>query len=112
MKKVGGNVTAKIQRRTSARNEIGELSPSYETVAELRGWLDYSGGEAGYQTWGTKAEETTHVFVCDYAPLDVEADEARLVCLGKSYDVLQIDDPMNLGYQLEISLKYTGVLDG
>lgn len=111
MKKIGGNIAAQYQTMTgTTKNEIGESVPQWATVADLWGWLDYASGEAGYQNWGAKAAETTHVFVCDFQALPL--GDARLICNEKTFDVLNVDNPMELNYQLEISLKYTGALNG
>ena len=103
MKGIGGNVTAIIQTSETAANEIGEQVQHWTDAATLSGWLDLSGGDSKY---------STHVFVADYQalPADVQAENCRLVCRGKRYDVLLIDNPMEMGSgsQLEIYLKYTG----
>jgi len=78
----------------------------------LKGWLDLSNGEARYTSFSAKIQESTHVFIADYIPLDnrISAETARMMIDGKSYDITLIDNPMELkhGSQLEIFLKYTG----
>ena len=76
----------------------------------MTGFLDYSSGDSKYQVFSAKVQESTHVFVCDYVSIDndIRAENSRLTVNGKVYDVLLIDNPMELNYQLEIYLKFTG----
>ena len=50
------------------------------------------------------------MFLADYKKLDshIKAENSRMVINGKVYDIMVIDDPMELHEQLEIYLKYTG----
>ncbi len=112
MKGIGGNITATIQTRTSAKNAIGENVKSWENVQTLRGWLDLSTGDSRHTAFNAKIQESTHVFVADYTPLNsrIAAENSRLVIGGKVYEITLIDNPMEMrgGSQLEIYLKYTG----
>lgn len=110
MKGIGGNTTATIQISTTTRNAIGEQVKKWLDVQTLRGWLDLSSGDSRYSTYNAKIQESSHVFVCDYVPLDarIEAETARLIHEGKAYDITLIDDPMGKHLQWEIFLKYTG----
>lgn len=112
MKGISGNVTVIIQTSATTTNEIGEQVQQWTDTATLRGWLDLSGGDSKYSVYNAKVQESTHVFVADYQalPADLTAENSRLVCRGKHYDVLLIDNPMEMGSgsQLEIYLKYTG----
>lgn len=112
MKGIGGNITATIQIRASAKNAIGENVKSWESVQTLRGWLDLSTGDSRHTTFNAKIQESTHVFVADYVPLDsrIAAENGRLVIGGKAYEITLIDNPMEMrgGSQLEIYLEYTG----
>ncbi|MCF0106690.1 MAG: head-tail adaptor protein [Bacteroidaceae bacterium] len=107
---IGGNTSVQIQISTTTKNEIGESIKAWETVQELFGWLDLSGGDSKYQTYDAKIQESTHVFVADYSALDsrIKAENSRLLCEGKVYDITLIDDPMYLHQQWEIFLKFTG----
>lgn len=108
MTPIGGNVEAILQHKTTTQNEIGESVESYETYKKLYGFLDFMSGSADSVNYNAKLEETTHVFVCDYTPIDIEENECRLVVNNKAYEVTYIDDPMLLHRHLEIFLKYTG----
>lgn len=112
MKGIGGNIQAVIQIRTVSKNAIGEHAVTWEDAQTLKGWLDLNSGNSGYQTYNTKLQESTHYFIGDYVPLDerITAENARMVIIGKAYDILLLDNPMGMGTgsQLEIYLKYTG----
>lgn len=105
---IGGNTTVQIQTSTTTTNEIGEKEKTWTTVRTLTGWLDLSSGDSKYTTYNAKIQESTHVFSCDYTNIGVEPENARMVANSKSYDILLIDNPMELNQQLEIYLKYTG----
>lgn len=109
---IGGNMTVSIQINTgTVRNQIGEAVKTWETVDSLTGWLDLSSGDSKYTTYNAKIQESTHVFVSDYKELDnrIKAENSRLITdSGEKYDIMLIDDPMDLHQQYEIYLKYTG----
>lgn len=107
---IGGNVTAELQIRTTVKNEIGESIKQWSTVQRITGWLDYQSGDSKYTSFSTKAQESTHVFVADYVAIDprIVPENSRLKVNGKVYDVLLIDNPMELNKQLEIYLSFTG----
>lgn len=112
MKGISGNLTAIIEKRTVTKNEIGEHIESWQEAERLRGWLDLASGDSRYTVFSAKVQQSTHVFIADYKllPDDVTAENARVTIAGKRYDVMLIDNPMELGEgsQLEIYLKYTG----
>lgn len=105
---IGGNTEALLQKLSgSATNSIGEKVPSWTDSHTLTGWLDLSNGDSKY-THNAKLQESTHIFITDYAPIDRKPNDKRLVVNGAVYDVLLIDDPMELHQQLEIYLKFVG----
>lgn len=107
---IGGNITADIQVSTTTKNAIGEAVPDWKTIQSITGWLDLSSGDSKHTTFHAKIQESTHVFVADYVPLDesIKAESCQMVIGGNRYDVMLIDDPMGKHLQLEIYLKYTG----
>lgn len=107
---IGGNIQGLIQVSTTEKNEIGEAVKSWADVQTITGWLDLSSGDSKYTVYSAKVQESTHVFVADYVQLDnrITAENSRMVIGGKRYDVMLIDDPMEMHKQLEIYLKYTG----
>jgi head-tail adaptor len=110
MKGIGGNTKAIIQVRTVTKNAIGEQVATWEDVQTITGWLDLSGGDSRYNVFYAKIQESTHFFICDYVKLDdrITAENAMAVIGGKYYDILLIDNPMEMNQQLEFYLKYTG----
>lgn len=112
MRGIGGNINAVIQVNTTTRNAIGEQVKEWTDVQTLRGWLDFAAGRSGYTGYQTKLQESTHIFIGDYVPLDsrIEAENSRMVIGGKVYDIMILDNPMEMGSgsQWEIYLKYTG----
>lgn len=108
---IGGNIDAVIQYKNgSERNSMGEVIQNWTDAHHFRGWLDQSGGDSKY-TYDTKLQESTNIFITDYAPIDKRTDNKRLVVNGNVYEILRIDDPMELHYQLEIYLKFLGVVN-
>lgn len=109
MKNIGGNITAEIQVFTSVENEIGEYEKSWTTAKTITGFLDMRSGDSKYQSYDTKLEESTHIFLADFTPLDgITAENSRMLIKGKVYDIMLIDNVMELDEHYEIYLKLTG----
>lgn len=120
MRGIGGNTQGTFQVKTFSKDEhghyvrsgFGEIVMAWEDAQTITGWLDLSGGDSRYTTYSAKIQESTHVFIADYVPLDerISAENARMRINGKLYDITLIDNPMEMGSgsQLEIYLKYTG----
>lgn len=106
---IGGNTEAMLQQKSgSETNSIGERIQAWSDYHRFqRGWLDLSTGDSKY-THDAKLQESTHIFITDYIPIDRKTENKRLVVNGSVYDVLLIDDPMELHQQLEIYLKFVG----
>lgn len=105
---LGGNTGAVLQEKNeSATNHLGERIHTWKTVRTLWGWFDLSGGDSKY-TYDAKLQESTHIFITDYVPIDRKANNKRLVINGDVYHILLIDDPMELHQHLEILLKFVG----
>lgn len=105
---IGGNIEATLQQNSgSETNSIGERIQTWSDVCKLWGWLDLSSGDSKYR-YDAKLQESTHIFIMDYTTIDRKADNKRLMVNGVVYDVLLIDDPMELHQQLEIYLKFVG----
>ena len=109
---IGGNIKAIIQVYTSTDNAIGENVPTWADAQTIKGWLDLQSGDSRNTTFNAKIQESTHIFISDYVSLDprITAESARLVINGKRYDILLIDNPMEMGSgsQLEFYLRFTG----
>ena len=112
MKGIGGNTKAIIQVFTNTKNEIGEAVKTWADAQTIKGWLDLQSGDSRYTTFNAKIQESTHIFIADYVTLNskITAESARMVINGKRYDILLIDNPMELqsGSQLEFYLRFTG----
>ena len=116
---IGGNIEAVLQIYAPIENEIGSMTESWQDVITLKGFLDLSSGDSKNTTYDAKIQESTHIFICDYKPISeslevegnfirVSPENARMVANSQRYDVMLIDNPMNLNKHLEIYLKYTG----
>lgn len=107
---IGGNIKGIIQVKTTTTNAIGEQVETWVDAQPLKGWLDMSDGEARYNAYQAKIQDSSHIFMCDYVPLDsrITDENSRMVINGKRYDVKLIDNPMEMNVQLEIYLKFTG----
>lgn len=108
--RLGGNISAALQVKRTSKNEIGEAIAVWETRHNLAGFLDLSSGDSKYTSYNSKIQESTHVFLCDYTPLDsdITSENSRMIIKGKRYDVMLIDNPMELNRHYEIYLKFTG----
>lgn len=106
---IGGNTKALLQeQREIGTNDIGESVQEWVTLIELKGFLDFQGQSTNRNTYNSKLEESTDLFICDYKNFNKEAENKRMLIDNKVYDVMFIDDPMNLHQHLEIYLKYLG----
>lgn len=110
MKGIGGNITAVIQTYTVTKNKISEQVKTWTDKQTVKGWLDLQAGDSKYSTFSAKIQESTHIFIADYVPLakGIKAENSRMIINGKRYDILLIDDPMEMHKQLEFYLKFTG----
>ena len=138
---IGGNTLALFQVKDGGKkNAIGEREHNWVDVASSKGWLDLSGGESKYTTYNAKIQESTHIFLCDYQTfkglsgewvwdtlnfisgeistltsdkkVEVTSENARMLIDGLIYQIMLIDDPMNLHQHLEIYLKFVGGQNG
>jgi len=107
---IGGNTTAIIQVETVTTSAIGEQIQEWKDVQPLTGFLDLQSGDSRYTNYNAKIQESTHIFIADYKPLDasIEAETSRMIVNGGIYDITLIDDPMGLHEQWEIYLRFTG----
>ena len=110
---IGGNITAVLQTKITTKNAFGEKVETWNDVQLLKGFLDFTVGDGSYKSnFKGSVEETTHIFICDYDKVvsSVSPTQSRLVVNDSVYDVLMIDDPMNLHRHLEIMLKFNEVI--
>ena len=111
---IGGNITGVIQTKTTVKNDIGESVKTWVDKFIHKGWLDLQNGEKGHRNFLAPIEESTHVFLCDYHSgiYDLAGQDVRMVIKGMVYDVLLIDNPMEMDEQLEIYLRKVGAWNG
>lgn len=134
---VGGNIHAILQvKGKGARNSIGAFETEWCDCADLLGWLDLSAGDSKRTIYNAKVQESTHIFLCDFrnmqglsrgwlwnpfnfsngiikstdeqGTVDVTSENARLVIQGLVYEILLIDNPMQMNEHLEIYLRFIG----
>ena len=109
MTMISGNIDAVLQQKNgSTTNAIGEKVQAWVDIQTLTGWLDLQAGDSKYTNFNAKLQESTHIFICDYVPIDRKATDKRLVVNGVAYDVLLIDNPMEMNQHLEIYLRFVG----
>lgn len=111
MRKVKGHTPFVIQKQgDSVKNRIGESEVTWIDAVSFVGVLGLQSGDSKYTTYKAKLEESSHVMICDFNS-DIEAlanENTRLICKGRMYDVLLIDNPDELDEHLEIQLRYVG----
>lgn len=119
MKKIGGNTIALLQWKAAVgTNEISECESAWVDVVALKGWLDLSGGDSKRTVYNAKIQESTHLFLCDYRLLTAPSgdplisENTRAIINGEVYDIMLIDDPMDMHQHYEIYLKFTGGQNG
>lgn len=134
---IGGNITALLQVKDEGKkNAIGEREHVWEDVLDMLGWLDLQSGDSKHNTFNAKIQESTHIFLCAFTSLralstkwvwnpfsfltgvinkdeqetvvDVTSENARMVIQGLVYEILLIDNPMNMNEHLEIYLRFIG----
>lgn len=107
---IGGNIQAMIQTKNVIENEIGEHEKRWVDAQQIEGFLDLMSGDSNFQSYDAKIQESTHIFVMDFIVLNptIRPNTARLLIGQDVYDILLIDNPMNLNRQLEIYLRFTG----
>ena len=111
---IGGNIIGVIQTKITTKNDIGESVKTWTDAFLHKGWLDLQNGEKGHRNFLAPIEESTHVFLCDYHSgiYGLADQDVRMVIRGMVYDVLLIDNPMEMNEQLEIYLRKVGGWNG
>lgn len=114
MAQIGGNITGRFQTCTTEKNKIGESVKVWKDAVSHIGWLDLQSGDSKYSNFNAKVEESTHIFICAYNPAlyALSGRDTRAIFKGMVYDVLLIDNPMEMNEHLEIYLRKVGAWDG
>lgn len=113
---IDGNIQATVQiKTTSGKNVIGENIEAWENVGEVKGYIDFASGQNDMQNYNAKLQRTSHYFICDYQKWiamkhdqNVTAENSRMVINENIYNVLMIDNPMELNQHIEVYLEYVG----
>lgn len=112
---IGGNINGILQLKSTSKNAIGEAVTSYTDTVVLKGFLDLMSGDVRRIVYSAKVQESTHIFICDYVNLpqyNIIPENCRMIVNGIVYEVLMIDNPMELNQHLEIYLKLVGGQNG
>ena len=112
---IGGNINGILQLKSASKNAIGEAVTSYTDTVVLKGFLDLMSGDVRRIVYSAKVQESTHIFICDYVDLsqyNIIPENCRMLVKGIVYEVLMIDNPMELNQHLEIYLKLVGGQNG
>ena len=113
---IGGNINLDLKVKTGKYtiNDIGERVSEVIDYMSLFGFLDMSTSDTKHTTYNTKLEESDYLFICDYVELEEingkipKTSQLTAICNNKEFDVLLIDNPMELNQHLEIYLRYKG----
>lgn len=106
MKKIKGTIDAIVLEKFTSKNAIGETIETWNEFKNIKGFLDLSSGDSKYNNYNAKIQESTHVFICNYN--DNITNENKLKIQGKIYDIMLVDNVMELNEHLEIYLNFTG----
>lgn len=116
---IGGNIYALLQVKDAGKkNAIGEKEHIWTDYLSILGWLDLSSGDSKHTNFNAKVQESTHIFLCDFIPelgssVNVNVSEnARMIIDDLVYEILLIDNPMNMNEHLEVYLRFIGGQNG
>ena len=122
MANIGGKTIGVVQVNAAVKNDIGEAVKQWVDAFRHEGWLDFQSGEKKHGNFNAPVEESTHVFLCDYHSgiyamtipdeKTKTVPDCRMIIKGMVYDVLLIDNPMEMNEHLEIYLRKVGAWDG
>lgn len=115
MANIGGNITGVIQtKNTDGKNKIGEKASQWVDAFSFDGFLDLQSGDSKYTNFNAKIEESTHIFLSDFhsGVYALQSEDTRMIIKGFVYDVLLIDNPMEMDEHLEIYLRKVGAWNG
>lgn len=98
-------VDAIVQRYTDANDGQGGYLYKWENHLYISGTLDKLSGDEILAN-EKLGKVSSHIFII-FEALDIK-DTDRFVIKDKIYQIKDVDDPMSMGRQLEITLEYTG----
>lgn len=100
------NQSITIQRKTTTSNGFGGHVESWTDNLSIDGLIDQLSGQDKYIA-GQYADSATHILICE-AGYDITSTD-RVVCDNRLYRILNVDNPMCMNRQFEITLAYEGV---
>lgn len=77
-------------------------------MLSLMYWIVYIDYIISWQPYAIMAFNLLVLSLIGYATVNVTSDNARIVVNGEVYEILLIDDPMNMHDHLEIYLRFIG----
>ncbi|MCM8710537.1 head-tail adaptor protein [Clostridium sp. SYSU_GA19001] len=88
-------------------NGIGGFIETPIELFKIKGYLDLLSGNE-LTTNNTFMEESSHILLTDYRQ-DIKSKEHWIVDeKGNHYNIILVDDPLNLHHHLEVYLKFVG----
>ncbi|WP_100406262.1 phage head closure protein [Bacillus solitudinis] len=97
------------KRLSESDNSFGGGGGGWVNHIEGEGAIDMLSGNDAVVA-GRIDEQSTHILIL-FDILDIKIGD-EVYAVGKQYRVKHVDDPMNLGRQLECLLEYVGVVSG
>lgn len=108
MRKIKGNISCTFYKKKSgALNEIGEATTEWQELVSALGVLDYISGTT-QRDYKVKLEDSTHIFICNYFELPKDENDLKASIKGIEYEVIKVDNVMEMNDHYEIYLKQLG----
>lgn len=90
-----------VQRYTESTNDLGDSVKTWANHLTISGRIDALSGDEQIVA-GAPSVVATHMLFC--RPVDI-SEKDRIVYKGQEYEVKFVDNPMNYGRFLQISLE-------
>ena len=108
MRKIKGNASCTFYtKKSGALNEIGEATTEWQEYASKLGVLDYISGTT-QRDYKVKLEDSTHIFMCNYFERPKDENNLTASIKGIEYEVVKVDNVMEMNVHFEIYLKQLG----
>jgi len=96
-----------VQKKTTQLKTGGRRSETWAKHMDVDGYLDFiSGGKDKIAS--RYADRATHVFIAFQTVALDPKTEYRAVINNSIYNILYVDDPLNMGHHTEMYLENTG----
>lgn len=123
-------MAGEIHRKVNTKDDMGGRITSWLAIMTSKGVLDLMSGSEVYRA-SKLMSEATHIWMCSVPVLLIEdpveqttyfgtpfapspfgegipaeiLNTDRLIVGGSTYEIVYVDDPMNMGHHLEIAVK-------